>query len=167
MAIVQFNSSSKPWRGKVGGLVFKHYADKVVVTHAPTFTGEWSTAQQAGRKRFALASAHARTVCADPVLRAKYAKIAMKRGLTVRSLAISAYLRGKTAEIEGLKSPVRRPSGQARRPRRTPPRKSDCKAKTPLREVARVSSEVPVRPSRILRRQDFVTMRAPVSILQI
>jgi len=100
MAIVQFNPLCKPLRGKVGGLVFKHYADKVVVTRAPTFSGQWSTAQQDGRKRFAQASAYARTVGADPVLCAKYEKIAGRRGLTVRSVVISAFLQGKTAKIE-------------------------------------------------------------------
>ena len=101
MATAKFNSSFKPLRGKVGGLVFKHYVDKVVVTRAPTFSGQWSTGQQDGRKRFALASAYARTVQADPVLRAKYEKIAARRGLTVRSAVISAFLQGKTRQIEG------------------------------------------------------------------
>jgi len=118
MAIAKFNSSHKPLRGKVGGLVFKNYADKVVVTRAPTFSGEWSTAQQDGRKRFALASAYARNVCADPALRAKYEKIAARRGLTVRSVVISAYLQGKTAEIEMPPRRVRRPPLARTKPRR-------------------------------------------------
>jgi len=117
MATAKFNSSFKPLRGKVGGLVFKHYVDKVVVTRAPTFTKPWSPAQQDGRKRFALASAHARTVQADPVLRAKYEKIAARRGLTVRSVVISAYLQGKTAEIETPKRQVRRPRLVRAKPR--------------------------------------------------
>ena len=66
----KINPLHKPLHGKVGRLMFKHYANKVVVTRAPTFSGQWSTAQQDGRKRFALASAYARTVCADSVLRA-------------------------------------------------------------------------------------------------
>jgi hypothetical protein len=118
MAIAKLNPSFKPLRGKVGGLVFKHYADKVVVTRAPTFTGNWSTAQRDGRKRFALASAYARTVCADPLLRAKYEKIATRRGLTVRSVVISAYLQGKTGEIEvSQRQPVRRPGFARAKPR--------------------------------------------------
>jgi len=128
MAIAQFNPLSKPLRGKVGGLVFKHYADKVVVTRAPTFSGAWSTAQQEGRKRFALASAYARMVCTDPVLRAKYEKIAARRGLTVRSAAMSAYLQGRTGEIET-------PPPRARRlqPRRgTQPVKSRARSRTKL-----------------------------------
>jgi len=118
MAIVKFNSSSKPLRGKVGGLVFKHYADKVVVTRAPTFSGRWSTAQQEGRKRFALASAYARAVGDEPLLRAKYEKIAARRGLTVRSVVISAYLQGKTVEIETPSRPVRRSWVVRAKPRR-------------------------------------------------
>jgi hypothetical protein len=100
MAIAQFNPLYKPLRGKVGGLVFKHYADKVVITRAPTFSGQWSTGQQDGRKRFALASAYARAVCADPALRTEYQELAARRGLTIRSAAISAYLQGKAVAIE-------------------------------------------------------------------
>jgi len=121
MAIAKFNSSHKPLRGKVGGLVFKHYADKVVVTRTPVFTGQWSTAQQNGRRRFALASAYARSVQADPVLRAKYEKIAELRGLTVRSVVISAYLQGKTAEIETPRRPVCCPRLARAKPRRGSP----------------------------------------------
>jgi hypothetical protein len=129
MAKAIFNPSHKPLRGKVGGLVFKHYADKVVVTRAPTFSGQWSTAQQDGRKRFALASAHARAVCADPVLRAKYEKLAVGRGLIVRSAAMSAYLQEKTAEIE-TPPPVRRPPGRARLRCGCPPLKSGYRPRT-------------------------------------
>jgi len=131
MAIAQFNPLSQPLRGKVGGLVFKHYANKVVVTRAPTFTGQWSTAQQDGRKRFAQASAYARTVCADPVLRAKYEKLAVQRGITIRSAAISAYLQGKTAEIE-LPPPraQREPLRRAKPRRGTLPLKSRGRSRT-------------------------------------
>lgn len=100
MAIATFSPASRGFRGKIGGLVFKHYRNKVVVTRAPTFTQPWSAAQKAGRTRFAAASAYARTVQADPLLRARYARIAARRGLTIRSAAISAYLRGETEQIQ-------------------------------------------------------------------
>jgi len=109
MAIATFNPSFTPLRGKVGGLVFKRYRDKVVVTRAPMFSKPWSPAQQAARTRFAEASAYARTVQADPVLRASYALIATRRGLTIRSVAISAYLHGRTEPSATTKSPPRRP----------------------------------------------------------
>jgi hypothetical protein len=174
MAIAKFNSSFKPLRGKVGGLVFKHYADKVVVTRAPTFTGQWSTAQQAGRKRFALASAYARTVCAEPLLRAKYEKIAAHRGLTVRSVAISAYLRGKTAEIETPSRPVRRPRLSRAKPRqpstlfyRSNNRRSHHKPGEAIRSTSRGSSDLlsttenskPSRSPPLKQCQNFTPMK--------
>ena len=132
MAIATFSPLSTPLRGKVGGLIFKHYGDKIVVTRAPTFSKPWSAAQQAGRKRFAQASAYARKVQADPSLRAKYATLAAQRGLTLRSVAISAYLQGKTEQAKPLKLPLRPPRlprpqsrprpalGRSRKPRVTP-----------------------------------------------
>jgi hypothetical protein len=140
MAIAQFNPLYPPLRGKIGGLVFKHYTDKVVVTRAPTFSGQWSTAQQDERKRFALASAYARAVCAEPVLRAKYEKIAAQRRLTIRSAAISAYLQGKTAEIENPPPTAHRRPGRARPHHGFPPLKSGYKPgrePTPVRTSAR------------------------------
>jgi len=117
MAIATFSPAYAPLRGKIGGLVFKHYRDKVVVTRAPVFTKPWSPAQQAGRNRFAEASAYARTVQADPLLRAKYAKISARRGLTIRSAAISAFLKGETELVETPTKPRQHPPP---RPRHNP-----------------------------------------------
>ena len=117
MAIATFNPSVPRLRGKVGGLVFKHYGDKVVVTRAPTFSGKWSAAQLTGRNRFAQASAYARRVQVDPLLRAKYEQIAAQRGLTVRSAAISAYLKGDASSIEASRQPQARPESGSSNPR--------------------------------------------------
>lgn len=111
MAIATFSSSFRPLSGKVGGLIFKHYGNKVVVTRAPVFTKPWTPAQQAARRRFAEASAYARTVQNDPVLRAKYARTATRRGLTIRAVAISAWLQGKAKEPATPQKPGIRSGG--------------------------------------------------------
>lgn len=121
MAIATLNPSYPRLRGKVGGLVFKHYRDKVVVTRAPTFSGEWSAVQRAGRIRFANASAYARRVQADPLLREKYATIALQRGLTIRSAAISAYLKGESSKMEASRQPLQCPKCKHPKLRRNAP----------------------------------------------
>jgi hypothetical protein len=79
-------------RGKIGDLVYKRYGDKTVVTRVPKFSGKWSKAQKAGRRRFRLASDYAQNVRADPLLNALYLRVAKKRKTTTRAVAIRDYL---------------------------------------------------------------------------
>jgi hypothetical protein len=90
------------FRGRMGDLVYKRYQDKTVVTRVPQFKG-WSKKQKERRNGFAAASTHAARVQRDPGLRASYALWAKKAGLTIRSTAISDFLRAPVLRMVNVR----------------------------------------------------------------
>lgn len=80
------------FQGRLGDFVYKRYGDKTVVTRVPQFKG-WSKKQKERRSGFSAASTYAARVQRDPALRASYALWAKKKDLTIRSVAISDFLR--------------------------------------------------------------------------
>jgi hypothetical protein len=92
MAFAHIGFGPGGFQGRIGDLVYKRYRDKTVVTRVPQFKG-WTGKQKEQRSGFAAASAHAVKVQRDPGLRASYALWAKKTDLTIRSVAISDFLR--------------------------------------------------------------------------
>ena len=90
-----------PWiqqiHGKMGDVVFKRTPNgETIMTKRPDMSRvKWSPAQKAHRKRFQQAVAYAKTVMADPKIRAMYEKKAAKARKRPRDLAISDYFKGK------------------------------------------------------------------------
>jgi hypothetical protein len=99
------------FQGRVGDMVYKRYGDRTVVTRVPRFTKGWSKEQKERRSRFAAASAHAVKVQRDPGLRASYALWAEKMDLTIRSAAISDFLRVPVLREIGLHFYTGEPGG--------------------------------------------------------
>ena len=42
MAMAEFDPLYESLRAKIGGLVFNGFADRIVITRAPTFVGQWA-----------------------------------------------------------------------------------------------------------------------------
>jgi hypothetical protein len=63
---------------------------------------QWSESQQAHRQRFKQAVAYAKAAMAEPTVRAKYEKAALKAGKRPFDLAVSDYFKGK--DLLALKS---------------------------------------------------------------
>lgn len=100
MAIAVLHPSFRGLRGAIGGIVFKQYTNKTVLTRFPRMPKTRTAAQQAHAERFRRASEFARRVQRDPVLYARYALLARARGCTVRGAVIGEYLRRKVGERE-------------------------------------------------------------------
>lgn len=81
-------------RGQLGKqIVVKHYGDKVVITAYPDMSRiKPSKKQEQKRGLFAEAVAYAKTINADPELKALY-KTKVKKGQTVYHFAIREFLR--------------------------------------------------------------------------
>jgi len=84
-------------RGKVGNMVFRRsHNGKVIASKMPDMSNvQWSKAQKAHRQRFKKAVAYAKAAMAEPKVRAKYEKAAVKAGKRPFDLAVSDYFQGK------------------------------------------------------------------------
>ena len=93
MAKVRLNPVLDEIRGKVGELVFRRYADEVVVGRAPD-TGDTppTEAQAAQRERFRLAVVYGKAVVADPETKALYETAAKAKGMPAFALAVGDFL---------------------------------------------------------------------------
>ena len=79
--------------GKIGDIVIKQYKYGTVITKLPDMSKVKPTrAQKKKRNKFADAVAYAKTVIADPKLKAKMKKKA-KKGSTVYHTAIKAFMK--------------------------------------------------------------------------
>lgn len=76
-------------RGAVGGIVFKQYGDRLVVTRKPAPSSKPPSAKQlAHQQRFAEASRYGKRVSDTPELRVPYAPRAKAEGKAVYTLAV-------------------------------------------------------------------------------
>ena len=97
MAKVKLNSMLKEVHGRVGDVIFRQsHTGEMSVTKLPDMSNvQWSTAQQAHRQRFKLAVAYAKAAMAEPKVRARYEKAALKAGKRPFDLAVADYFKGK------------------------------------------------------------------------
>lgn len=92
MASVRRPDSFSNLRGQIGGLVYKWYGKRLVVTRAPRPSRQKPTAKKRRScAAFAEASRYAEQARRQPALWAKYAAAAKQRKIPVRALAISDF----------------------------------------------------------------------------
>jgi hypothetical protein len=92
MAKVRLNPVMEQFRGKVGDLVFKRFADEVIVTRNPDREGLIPTpGQLAHRERFRLAALYGKAVFAEPSKKAIYEEAAKAKGIPVFSLTVADF----------------------------------------------------------------------------
>ncbi len=97
MVKITLNPIIKDARGKLDGLVFRrsHTGEMSLIKLADMSQVKWSKAQKAHRQRFKKAVAYAKAALAEPKVRAKYEKAAVKAGKRPFDLAVSDYFKGK------------------------------------------------------------------------
>jgi hypothetical protein len=90
--IVNDNVITRFSRGRLGDLIFRVVGDLSICSLAPDYSKmKWSKAQKDNRKRFRIASAHAKRELLDPEVREYYRKRA-KPGQTANNVAISDFM---------------------------------------------------------------------------
>jgi hypothetical protein len=96
MAFVKNNPILAGASGKLGNLVYRQMNGKTIVQCAPVRTAPYNEAQKKQQGRFKEAMAYARTLLADPKVKAEYTARAKARhaGLNAFNLAVSEYLKG-------------------------------------------------------------------------
>jgi hypothetical protein len=93
---VKLNPTVEQFRGKIGGMTYRMMYGKQTAMKTPDMSEvKWSEAQEAERRRFRKAIAYARTVMADPALRAQYQKRARRAKRQAFRVAVSDYYAGK------------------------------------------------------------------------
>src|SRR5512147_1989556 len=92
MTEVNLNETVDGYRGSIGRLVFKRYRGRTIVARKPVVTAEPSSAQLMQREQFKAAAAFGKFAQADPALHAFYEPIALERGITVYTVALSDFL---------------------------------------------------------------------------
>lgn len=97
MAKITLNPMIDDLSGKIGQFVLRRApSGKLILSKAPDMSRvKWSKAQKENRQRFKKAVAYAREALADPKVRARYEKRAVKEGKRAHDLAMSDYLKGK------------------------------------------------------------------------
>ena len=112
MAIAILNPRYNNLRGAIGGLVVKHYWDKVVLTRKPVFRNRiFSTEQKACHERFRQAVLYAKRLMEDPRARAVYEEEARVTGKPARSLIIRDFLKAYSVSIETVSILASQPFG--------------------------------------------------------
>jgi hypothetical protein len=97
MAKITLNPIVQSAHGKMGNIVFRRsHTGEMCITKLPDMSNvQWSDAQQVHRQRFKQAVAYAKAAMAEPKVRAKYEKTAVKAGKRPFDLAVSDYFKGK------------------------------------------------------------------------
>lgn len=96
MSDVELNPTVDGYRGSIGRLVFKKYKGRTIVGKKPVRTKEPSPEELARQENFKEAVAYAKSVLADPVAREFYKPIALRRDISVYSLALGDFLKVPT-----------------------------------------------------------------------
>jgi hypothetical protein len=97
MAIIDKNIFVDGLRGRFGKhVVFRQFNGKIVVSKAPEFSSEPSTAQAEIRTKFARAIQYGKTALLDPALKAEYKAIAQAKKLTSATVAAISDFRKPT-----------------------------------------------------------------------
>ena len=93
MAKAKLNSALAALSGQLDGLVFKHYADGVVVSRQPRMDKIKPSAKQiAQRERFRAAAGFHREVLANAALKRKYQATATKKGVPLSAVTMAAFM---------------------------------------------------------------------------
>ena len=92
MTEANLNPTIDGYRGSIGRLVFKRYKGRTIVAKKPVVTAEPSPAQTMQRQQFKAAAAFGKFAQADPALHAFYDPIALERGITVYTVALTDFL---------------------------------------------------------------------------
>jgi len=99
MAKVKLNPILEQVRGQVGDLVFRRYADEVVIGRKPDLEGREPTpAQAAQRERFRQAALYGKLVMADPAAKAIYEEAAKAKGQPVFSLTVADFFNAPSVD---------------------------------------------------------------------
>ena len=97
MAKIKFHPLIEEIRGKLyDDLVIKLSPQgELIIAKRPDMSRvRWSKAQKAHRQRFKLAVTYARAALAEPRVRARYERLAKKRGKRAWDVALSDYFKG-------------------------------------------------------------------------
>jgi len=96
MAKIILNPLVQSVHGKMGNIVFRRsYTGTMSIMKLPDMSNvKWSEAQRAHRQRFKQAVAYAKAALADPTVRAKYEKAAIKAHKRPFDLAVSDFFKG-------------------------------------------------------------------------
>jgi hypothetical protein len=92
MANIKLNPVLEQLHDKVGGLVFKKYQDRTIVTEKAQPKQPNTPAQMAARQNFRLAALYGKTVMANPGTKAGYAAVAAAKKVPVFSLIVAGFL---------------------------------------------------------------------------
>jgi len=92
MAKLKLNPVLEQLHGKVGGLVFKKYQDRTIVSEKAQPKQPNTPAQQATKQNFRLAALYGKTVMANPEAKAGYAAAAAAKKVPVFSLMVADFL---------------------------------------------------------------------------
>lgn len=97
MAKITLSPFIKDIRGKVGDTVFRRLPNgELIASKKPDMSNvTWSKAQKAHRQRFKKAITYAKAAMAEPKVRSKYEKAAVKAGKRPFDLAVADYFKGK------------------------------------------------------------------------
>src|SRR5258706_15425569 len=97
MAKITLNPIVERAQGKMGNIVFRRsHTGEMSITKLPDMSHvKWSNAQKDHRQRFKQAVAYAKAAMAEPKVRSKYEKAAVKAGKRPFDLAVSDYFKGK------------------------------------------------------------------------
>jgi hypothetical protein len=113
MAKTKLNSAMKTLRGRVGDVVFKQYRYGVVVSKVPRMDQvKPSVAQLEHQGRVRAAGRFYHEVRADPQLRAKFSRIAKRRGIPLSAVTLQEFLK-RTAAAPAAGRPGRQRPGKA------------------------------------------------------
>ena len=93
MARAKLNPIFESVRGAIGGVVFKQYGERTVISRRPVFRNRrFSEAQLGAQERFRQATLYAKRLMADPRAREVYEKEAREKGKPILSLMIGDFL---------------------------------------------------------------------------
>lgn len=96
MAKITLNPIVQSAQGKMGNIVFRRsHTGAMTIMKLPDMSNvKWSKAQKTHRLRFKQVVAYANAAMAEPTVRAKYEKAAIKTSKRPFDLAVSDYFKG-------------------------------------------------------------------------
>jgi hypothetical protein len=165
--VIANNALLKGARGKLGGVVFQPWGDKVIVRSEPTLrkvpVWKQSRRQQLTRLNFKNATLYAKEVTRDREKKAYYARKAKAIGVrSAYSAAISDYMRGLTIESVD----TRRYTGKAGGQIKVTVRKKDFAAKAVNVVFKTMEGEIIERGTAVMDSNGAWVYRSLVEVLE-
>jgi hypothetical protein len=165
--VIANNALLKGARGKLGGVVFQPWGDKVIVRSEPTLrkvpVWKQSRRQQLTRLNFKNATLYAKEVTRDREKKAYYARKAKAIGVrSAYSAAISDYMRGLTIESVD----TRRYTGKAGGQIKVTVRKKDFAAKAVNVVFKTMEGEIIERGTAVMDSNGAWVYRSQVEVLE-